>query len=134
MSKVSMLTGILMCTFFLSCNNVDKKYSKTLKGLYVKNAHYNLGEINKKKSTVSQFSFLLENRSNKSICIDTVEVSCNCVAVQEKPKIIKPREAKYLRGQVNLQTETGKISKNIFINFDKNQIMLLRISGKVLSQ
>lgn len=95
--------------------------------------HLYIGEINKRESDlVKPFSFKLENTGTDTITISDVEVACNCVTVEKYTDIISPDENGIVTGTINLSNQHGHISKAIFINYNDNNVLTLRIIGDII--
>ncbi|MGG6545369.1 UNVERIFIED_CONTAM: DUF1573 domain-containing protein [Prevotella sp. 15_C9] len=129
MKKIFIVTFIIMTLY--SCSENKNKTSRIVESLHVENAYFDMGEIDKNLSTIQKFSFNLENIGNRTITIHSAKPSCGCVVVQEIPTRIPPKEIRKLQGYIDLKNQKGNLSKVIFVDFDKDKIMLLRVIGKV---
>lgn len=77
-----------------------------------------------------QFTFKLTNNSNDLIKIHGIDKSCDCISVCSFPKEIKPNTTHYFMGKIG-NTQSGKINKSIFVNYDDSEVLILRITGEV---
>lgn len=129
MKRFFIITFIIMTLY--SCSENKNKTSRIVESLHVENAYFDIGEIDKKRSNIQKFSFNLENIGNRDITIHSAKPSCECVVVQEAPIRISPKESRMLKGYIDLKNQKGKLSKAIFVDFDEDKVMLLRVIGKI---
>lgn len=130
-SKLKTLSVILFTILIMGCSGTKSDESRTVDGLYVEKAYIDCGLMKKSEKEEIKFVFHLKNIGKHSIRIHKVDVSCPCVHIEEIPKEIKAKEIKEIKGKVNIKNQYGKISKPIFVNFNTDQVMLLRIIGRV---
>lgn len=114
-----------------SCFDNKNEISRTIEKLYVNNAYFDIGSINNTQSTIYNFVFKLENIGDKKIILNNVEPSCNCLVLHDVPKYIPPHGNIVLRGYINTKRQKGNLSKSIYVDFDDNKVMLLRVVGVV---
>ena len=105
--------------------------SRMVDGLYATKAYFDFGTVNKSQMRQVLFSFPLENKGEKDIHIDGVDVSCGCLVIDKFPEKILSGKEDTLRGHILTENLRGKVSKPIFVNFDNHQVMLLRVLGTV---
>ena len=92
---------------------------------------FNLGLLD---TSVFQWSFQLENKSDKEIRIIDVDAGCNCL--QPKSKFVKvlPGESKELEVDFDLSKYKGKLGRKIELTLDdgakKSIILLMELQGE----
>jgi hypothetical protein len=63
--------------------------------------------------------------------INNIDVSCSCVSIFHKTRAIRPKENVILNGTINLKSQTGHLSKAIFINYGKGNLLTLRVIADI---
>jgi len=130
---------ILFAVCLAACNKTekssilfDKSFNNHSKGyLLIESSKYNFGVINKKQKNV-HCQFKLKNIGKKSIIINKIDVSCNCVSIIKYPKLIAPNETQILYVNVNTKNQSGYFNKVIYINSNAdNPLELVRIKGEI---
>lgn len=121
---------------FLSCTqskNEQKNNINTgnLNGLYVVDYRYNFGEVYSIKKDTINFSFTLENKGDTTLIIRHVSPSCNCIKITYQPHLIKSKEKAIVKGYISTKNRIGKFSKPVFVSYNKNEVLLLRIIGNI---
>lgn len=126
------LTGTLLV--FTACQKHLPRTNNHVSGqsaLTVDNPHFKLGEISKKEKDTVCFFFDLENISTQLASIDKVDVSCNCVKIDTKTHPIYPHSKLRVNGHVNLKSQHGHLSKSLFVTYNNNQLLQLRVVGDI---
>ena len=77
------------------------------------------------------FYFNLKNLGPKNVIIHDVEATCPCVRISVKPDTISPGEYSLIGGKIGIKDSRGLQNKAIFVNYDDDKIMLLRIKGNL---
>lgn len=129
--RLSIIETLLFCIIFCSCSHGQKAESRLVSGLYVGQAYFDCGKMKKMEMRSKDFSFELENKSEKEIIIHDVDVSCPCVVIDKAPDKIASGASEKVVGHIDIENQGGKLSKPIFVNFDNGEVMLLRIIGEV---
>lgn len=123
---------LLLSLLLLSCNTKESDSTFNQDGpLVTENYKYNFGSVNKKDNPTIDFSFTVENSSDSTIYIDNTEVSCNCLSITDSIATIAPHKSATLHGTINTKEQSGDLNKSIFINYNKNQVLLLRVKGTI---
>lgn len=130
-SKFVILCTLICALFISGCSKKDIRNERLQNGLYVKSAYYDFGKIDKSKNVRANFEFELANRNRHDITIKDIDVSCDCIIIENIPKVIHKDNKQIIRGYVKIKDFKGKISKPIFVNFDDN-VILLRIIGTII--
>lgn len=134
----SLFVYITVFIVVLSCNNHNKS-SSTMEAiqdsLIVSTPkHYNLGVLKKDVSdSIYTFKFEITNMKTDSIHINNVDVSCGCLFINSFPRKIAPGETNKLVGTINISQQRGHLSKAIFVNYDEDGLLILRIIGDIKS-
>jgi len=136
MKKLRTMTPLLVLFISLNCTNQTpkEKYvsaTNTSEKLYVEQRHYYLGEISKTRKDSVKFRFTLKNLGSSFIKINKIDVSCNCLKIKSSFGGIPPKDSVLLEGKAGLQDQDGHISKAIFINYNKSEILILRVIGDI---
>ena len=121
--------------FIGSCTNNQEK-SEYLSNRYgdalvCESPRYHIGEVSKSKQDNVEFTFKITNNSNKTINVSDVDVTCGCIHITEYKNIITPQNSFTLKGYVDLRKQYGHISKPIFIKYDNDNVLLIRVIGDI---
>ncbi|MGI9468053.1 MAG: DUF1573 domain-containing protein [Rubripirellula sp.] len=83
----------------------------------------------------TEFSFPIENTSNRPIHIRTVRASCGCTTPIIESKTIAPNETSYIRARFNTDTFKGKRGANLTVVIDRPVYteVRLRVDGYIRS-
>lgn len=121
--------------FIVSCTDprdksehLSKKYGDALS---CDTPKYYIGEVSKTKQDNVEFIFKITNNSNKTINISDVDVTCGCIHITQYKNIITPQKSFILKGFVDLRKQYGHISKPIFIKYDNDNVLLIRVIGDI---
>lgn len=120
-----------------SCNSNNTKvqqeelFSDSV-ALKADNPHLDLGNIYKKDKETKTFQFKVKNVSKETVVINKIDVSCNCISInKESYKPIPAGQTGYINGNIMLNKTKGHISKAIFVNYDGNKVLLLRVIAQI---
>lgn len=128
--RISLFSSFLsVIVLLVSCSYSKEENSRFIDGLYVEKAYYDFGEVNKKHLQHIPFLFKLENKNGKTITINKIDVSCDCVKLKKIPNSIKPGKTGHIEGFIETNGQSGKLSKILFVNFNEKQVILLRVTG-----
>ena len=83
----------------------------------------------------TEFSFPIENQSNRPIHIRTVRASCGCTTPIIESNTIAPNETSYIRARFNTDTFKGKRGANLTVVIDRPVYteVRLRVDGYIRS-
>lgn len=135
MKKLALLLSIL--TLFFSCQVPERQHTtkhivqEKESKLVAKEAKIYLGKWNKAEKDTIHFQFYLTNASSSMTIINNIDVSCSCVSIFHKTRAIRPKENVILNGTINLKSQTGHLSKAIFINYGKGNLLTLRVIADI---
>ncbi len=121
----------------LGCNNpqnlrpVETEVYESDSLLEASPAHLNLGVVSRECKELP-FCFSLKNKSNKAVAINKVDVTCGCVVIDSYPEILFARKSDFLRGRLRIANQHGYISKPIFVCFNKEGLLMLRVQCKII--
>lgn len=90
-----------------------------------------LGRLSKSEKDTIRFQFVLTNESDSSTVIHNIDVSCGCISLTYKAKPIPPKTSATLHGFVNIKNQEGHLSKAIFVNYGKGELLVLRVTADV---
>lgn len=125
------LTVILL----FSCQSKKEKVSvinnSDYQVLQPTNSKINIGTHNNKDIVRIPFSFKIKNTTPTDVSIEKVDVSCNCIKIISHPTKVRGYRHFQLKGQIDISHQQGHISKCIFINYNSNKILLLRLVGDI---
>lgn len=93
--------------------------------------HFNIGTFSKKDQSTVDYELILTNKSSHSIIINSVDVNCGCVNINEYPELIKSGDKGSLKGFIDIQHQNGHISKPLFISYNNNNLLLVRLIGTI---
>lgn len=144
--KLNVMTGsikrfILFVTaagLFCCCNKTIDTKIESNRNL---SSHYNdsilvstnkkiyMGEVN--NGSVLHFSFVLRNVSSKRVVINKVDSNCGCISITSYPEIIFAGDTAELKGTMSIHNQNGHVNKPIFISFNNDGLLLLRVSCDV---
>lgn len=126
---------IFAIAFIVSCTNSREKSESFSKkygdALVCDNPRYNIGEVSKSKQDNAKFIFKITNNSNKTINISDVDVTCGCIYVAEYKNVITPQNSFVLKGFIDLRKQYGHISKPIFVKYNNDNVLLIRVVGDI---
>lgn len=132
------LIVFILVGFVLSCqkkDNVDTQIEqKTVNEIdfTLTPKHFDIGVISKSNhDSIHDFSFDILNNTTDSVYLGKVDVSCGCVNVIYKSNVIPPGEHGIVSGNINISNQYGHLSKAIFVNYDVDGLIVLRIKGDV---
>lgn len=131
MKRTSFIILCVLLGLFSCIQDKRKVPERNVDGLYVETSYFDLGDVSASKQTEKDFTFELKNCKDKDISISKVDVICDCVVIENAPQTISPKQIGVIRGHIDLTKQKGKLSKPIFVNFDKDNVLLLRIVGKI---
>lgn len=134
MKNKTILLQFTFWGFVVMCSCKQHKVTPSMcdkNPLEVLEPHYSFGEVSKSNKDTIQFSFVVENHSDKMISLDKIDVSCNCVKIDSKQKPLHPHSIVKINGYINLKNQLGHLSKAIFINYNNGNLLQLRVSGDV---
>lgn len=98
--------------------------------LVVRNRYYDIGKIKVSQTDSIDFSFGLENRGKENIEVHNVDVSCNCITVHDIPHNIPSNTTAYIKGKMGVSQNIGTFNKTLFVNYNNDEVLLLRIKGE----
>ena len=83
----------------------------------------------------TEFSFPIQNESNRPIHIRTVRASCGCTTPIIESKTIQPNQTSYIRARFNTDTFKGKRGANLTVVIDRPVYteVRLRVDGYIRS-
>lgn len=99
--------------------------------LFAKESRFDIGTVSQSAQRKVPFEFVLENRGKEDVKIHGIDVSCSCVVITSFPQIVRPGKDEEVKGYVDTKKTGGKISKPLFVNYDGDNILLLRVIGEV---
>ena len=118
-----------------SCNNTkvqQEKSSSDSTALKADNPHLDLGKIYKNDIDTKAFQFKVKNVSKKTVVINKIDVSCNCISInKESYKPIPAGQTGYINGNLILNKTKGHVSKAIFVNYADKKVLLLRLIAQI---
>lgn len=126
----------LLFVTLCSCTNTPNKHTPETfpvnkNGIFIENNRYNFGEIAFESVDSLDFSFVLNNTSNKNISIGDIDVSCGCISISKRENIIKAGHSMDLIGKFGIKGQKGKIDKAIFVNYGNNDVLILHVIGRI---
>ena len=125
------ILSLIIGWLFIGCSGNGEKKSRSVGNMYVEQAYFNCGEMNKSQTHIKNFHFVLENKGANVISIHNIDVSCGCVKIDSAPQTILPGKEEMISGHIDITNQSGKLTKPIYVNFDDNQVVLLRIIGRI---
>lgn len=114
-----------------SCNDNSFKHTQSKECLFVEEPHFDWGIASKHETDSIEFKILLKNTSNKYVNIDKVDISCGCLSIKSFPQHIPPGKSGYIVGKIGIRQQINKINKTIFVNYNTDKVVILRVKGKV---
>ena len=136
MRKINNVVPLLVLLISLSCTRHTRRDTVAIttnlsEKLYVEKRYFYIGEIPKAEIDSIEFKFILKNLSDSSIKVNRIDVSCSCLKINTSVREILPKDSISLEGKAGLQKQYGHISKSIFVNYDEDKILLLRVIGDI---
>lgn len=131
--KIKIVYYIVLSIIFTFSCCTDSSHSKKLYygGLTTNNRYYDIGKIDKTKHDYIDFKFEIYNKTDSVIKIKKIDVSCGCVEIKEYPKVVYPQSSIKINGLIDLTLQEGYINKPIYINYEKDRLLLLRVFGEI---
>ena len=131
--KIKIVFYIISCIIVMfSCGTDGSQSQKMYYGGLSSNNHcYDIGEVDKTKQDYIDFNFEIYNKTDTLIKIKKIDVSCGCIKISEYPEIVKPQSSIKINGVIDLTLQEGYINKPIFVNYEKNRLLLLRVYGEI---
>lgn len=132
-NKFTLIAAWMSLNVFLNaCNDTQQKQDTDNAALLVEQPHFNCGKVSKQNRDSIDFKFTLKNISKDSIIIDNVDVTCGCLSVHSAPKMILPGKTEYIKGKIGIRQQIGNVNKTIFVNYNNDEVTILRVKGKVI--
>lgn len=131
--KLFVTSVFLQMVLLMSCSGNEHTGKYDFNGIYVENTCFDCGDI--KKSAINNkkmFTFQIKNNNKNDIIIHDVDVSCDCVVIEDTPKLVKAESVCTVKGYLNLTNQKGKLSKLIFVNLGNDEVILLKIIGNIV--
>lgn len=100
-------------------------------GLQAAESRYDFGSVSKSKKDSVIFEFELRNKGKEPVVIDEIDLSCSCLSISSRPDTLQPGTSATIRGAAGIKESKGKFSKPIFVNYNNEEVLLLRIVGNV---
>lgn len=100
-------------------------------GLTIEPMRYDLGEMSKNIDK-GQFRFVISNNSSDTIIVNSVEAKCDCVNITSHPDTIFPTKQGEISGFIRIDGNSGHVNKPIFIRYNSDNIVLVRIIGDII--
>ncbi len=122
---------IFSICFLLSCYRGNSS-TKMVAGVSCEAPYVDFGSIDKKTTDSVPFVFELKNITGDTICISSVELGCNCVIIESYPLYLSPKGCDSIQGYIDITGQHGNLSKPIYVNIGKDELMILRIKGNVM--
>lgn len=124
-----------ICIISLSCSNAKEKSVNSIcvvgDSLKADVSKFDFGSVSKSNTQKIVFSFLVSNDSEYSIPIHKVDVNCGCVHISKYDPIIKSKSTGIIKGYIDTNNQIGHFSKAIFVKYNKDKILLLRVVGNI---
>ena len=94
---------------------------------------FDFGDI--KQESVTDHTFMLENKGKSNLIIRNVRSSCGCTAVAPAKEIVAPGETVPIKVSFDARGKRGRESKTVTVitNDPKNPVATLRISCNILT-
>jgi len=129
----SIIYTMALCFVLHSCQNSGEIHPKIEGGLKIVNRYYDIGRLHATNDTLAftVFSYNLENVGTSDIVIDGVDLSCGCLSIDSVPDVIPVESKREITGRIKLKGLKGHVSKSMFLNFNGNNTVLLRVVGEV---
>lgn len=116
------------------CSQQDNHGSENLLGndspLSASPKYYDFGEVTTQNDSI-EYVFQLNNLGKKDISIQDVDVSCKCIVVNDVPDIIPIGKTALIKGKIGITGNLGTFNKALFVNYNHDEVLLLRIKGEV---
>lgn len=127
----------LFLTLNISCkapkgqNASEKDFQNVKSHLVAQDSIIKLGQHTKFEKRIIPFQFILTNEDDSIMVINNIDVSCGCISIRNKAKAIRPKESIVLKGFVNPASQIGHLSKAIFVNYGKGEVLTLRVTADI---
>lgn len=126
-----MILALIGCT---GTNNCKKRSPDNDNGISPESKLFDFGQVSNSKIDSVSFSFTLNNKGDKDVIINDIDATCPCIVLSNKPKIIQHNKCAIIRGRIGIKGGYGKQNKAVFVNYNDNNILLLRIVGEITNE
>ncbi len=125
------LTPNISCKAPKKQNTNEKDFQNVKSHLVAQDSIIKLGQHTKSEKRIIPFQFILTNEDDSITVINDIDVSCGCISITSKAKAIRPKESIVLKGFVNPTSQIGHLSKAIFVNYGKGELLTLRVTADI---
>lgn len=128
---------ILLSLFLLfSCSKTKSPFFNSKKdeaGVLIEKRIIDIGKIHSKNNGFLYQTFKLQNKENRPLIIQRVNVSCGCLSVVKYTNYpVKYDSIAIIQIRIDPQKVNGTFQKNIFVETNTESVILLKIKGESL--